>query len=283
MAPHHGKENRLSKRKARNPHEVIDPWPFRVPTAKKGSTNTRIILGPIASTPVPNFGTFSTYTAQKPQKPQRVGAWTPLREIWMPYNNAAIPPSEEITGSASLPLARVKRILALDEDIHQCSNNGAFVITVATELFIRYLAEQAMNVVKTEKKPRRNIQYKDLANAVTRIDNLEFLSDVIPKTTTFREFKEKKSRTVKPNAPLLSGQTTLDQSRSLPTRPADVINPTEAQATEESFQAEASGDGYGREATLAKASRSNGEVVFEHYEPEGNPQNHYDSDDVEMG
>lgn len=118
---------------------------------------------------------------------------------------------------------------------------------------------------------------------MTRIDNLEFLSDVIPKTTTFREFKEKKSRTVKPNAPLLSGQTTLDQSRSLPTRPADVINPTEAQATEESFQAEASGDGYGREATLAKASRSNGEVVFEHYEPEGNPQNHYDSDDVEMG
>ncbi|KAL9584863.1 MAG: hypothetical protein Q9212_001860 [Teloschistes hypoglaucus] len=151
------------------------------------------------------------------------------------------------------------------------------------EMFIRYLAEQAMNVVKTEKKPRRNIQYKDLANAVTRIDNLEFLSDVIPKTTTFREFKEKKSRTVKPSAPLSSGQTTLDQSRSLPTRPADVINPTEAQTTEESLQVEASDDGYGHEATLAKTSRSNGEVVFEHYEPRGNPQNHYESDDVEMG
>lgn len=27
---------------------------------------------------------------------------------------------------------------------------------------IRYLAEQALNVVKAEKKPRRNIQYKDL-------------------------------------------------------------------------------------------------------------------------
>ncbi|KAL8639109.1 MAG: hypothetical protein Q9228_003813 [Teloschistes exilis] len=272
MAPHDDKENRPLKQKARNPYEVIDPWPSRLPTTKKGSNNTRTILGSIASAPVPNFGTFSTYTAQKPQ---RVGVWTPLREIWMPYNNAAIPPSEEITGSASLP--------SLDEDIHQCSNNGAFVITVATELFIRYLAEQAMNVVKTEKKPRRNIQYKDLANAVTRIDNLEFLSDVIPKTTTFREFKEKRTRTMKPNAPLLSGQTTLDQSRSLPTRPVDVINPTEAQDTEKSFQAEASGDMYSREATLAKASHSNGEVVFEHYEPRGNPQNHYDSDDVEMG
>lgn len=29
-------------------------------------------------------------------------------------------------------------------------------------MFIRYLAEQGLNVVKSERKPRRNIQYKDL-------------------------------------------------------------------------------------------------------------------------
>ena len=73
----------------------------------------------------------------------------------------------------------MKRILQLDEDIIQCSNNAAFVITVATvalttiviskgnsnnvqEMFVRYLAEQAHNVVKSERKPRKNIQYKDL-------------------------------------------------------------------------------------------------------------------------
>ena len=58
-----------------------------------------------------------------------------------------------------------------------CSNNAAFVITLATvsqiskpfllsnnakEMFIQYLAEQGHNVVKSEKKPRRNIQYRDL-------------------------------------------------------------------------------------------------------------------------
>ena len=32
-------------------------------------------------------------------------------------------------------------------------------------MFIRYLAEQALNVVKSEKKPRRNIQYKDLGKS----------------------------------------------------------------------------------------------------------------------
>ncbi|KAL8673401.1 MAG: hypothetical protein Q9168_002191 [Polycauliona sp. 1 TL-2023] len=126
-------------------------------------------------------------------------------------------------------LARVKRILALDEDINQCSNNGAFVLTVATEMFIRYLAEQALNVSKSERKPRRNIQYKDLANAVARVDNLEFLTDVIPKTTTFREFKEKKSKPTKVAASLSTGQTTLDGSRSLPSRPADVLNVGEDQ------------------------------------------------------
>lgn len=29
-------------------------------------------------------------------------------------------------------------------------------------MFIRYLAEQSLNVVKSERKPRRNIQYKDV-------------------------------------------------------------------------------------------------------------------------
>lgn len=105
-------------------------------------------------------------------------------------------------------------------------------------MFIRYLAEQALKVNKAEKKPRRNIQYKDLgmkrfspkrvfyllishieANAVARIDNLEFLSDVIPRTTTFKEYKERKARLVEP---LPNGQTTLGQARNLPRRPAGI-------------------------------------------------------------
>lgn len=32
-------------------------------------------------------------------------------------------------------------------------------------MFIRFLAEQAMNEVRSEKKPRRNIQYKDLGKS----------------------------------------------------------------------------------------------------------------------
>ncbi|EED22121.1 histone-like transcription factor, putative [Talaromyces stipitatus ATCC 10500] len=100
----------------------------------------------------------------------------------------------EASGQSVLPLARIKKIIQLDEDIAQCSHNATFLIAIATELFIQYLAEQGYNVVKSERKPRKMIQYKDLATAVSRIDNLEFLADVIPKTTTYRQYKEKRAR-----------------------------------------------------------------------------------------
>ncbi|KKZ60112.1 hypothetical protein EMCG_05137 [[Emmonsia] crescens] len=131
----------------------------------------------------------------------------------MPYNTSAIPPPEEISGHTALPLTRIKKIIHLDEDIAQCSNNAAFVIAVATEMFIRYLAEQGHNVVKSERKPRRTIQYKDLATAVARIDNLEFLADVIPKTTTYKQFKETRAKETANGASVSKSQRTLNGAR----------------------------------------------------------------------
>ncbi|KAI3335193.1 histone-fold-containing protein [Ustulina deusta] len=107
----------------------------------------------------------------------------------MPYNTTAIPPRKEVTGQAQLPLSRVKKIIAQDQDISICSNNAAFVITLATEMFIQYLASEGLNMAKLERKPRRNIQYKDLANAVSHQDNLQFLEDIIPKTVPYKQIK----------------------------------------------------------------------------------------------
>ncbi|KAF2148975.1 hypothetical protein K461DRAFT_297449 [Myriangium duriaei CBS 260.36] len=109
----------------------------------------------------------------------------------MPYNNAPIAPTQEITGTVSLPLTRVKKIIHADDDIANCSNNAAFAIAVATEQFLQYLVEQTHHVVKAERKPRRNIQYRDVANAVARHDNLEFLTDVVPRTVTVKAHKER--------------------------------------------------------------------------------------------
>ncbi|TID00318.1 putative transcription factor C16C4.22 [Colletotrichum higginsianum] len=108
----------------------------------------------------------------------------------MPPNSNAIPPRKEATGQPALPLARVKKIIGTDPDIGICSNNAAFVITLATEMFIQHLASEGHNMAKAERKPRRNVQYKDLATAVNHHDNLEFLEDVIPKTVPYKQIKD---------------------------------------------------------------------------------------------
>jgi DNA polymerase epsilon subunit 4 len=80
-------------------------------------------------------------------------------------------------------------------------------------MFIQKLAEESHNQAKLERKPRRNIQYKDVgklaspssapfpaltqpfhlhpppASAVSHQDNLEFLEDIVPKTTPFKKIK----------------------------------------------------------------------------------------------
>jgi DNA polymerase epsilon subunit 4 len=81
------------------------------------------------------------------------------------------------------------------------------LILNSKELFIQYISEQGHKVAQTESKPRRNIQYRDLgksrirssqsfvltwpfvATAVSRVDNLQFLSDVVPRTVPFKEVK----------------------------------------------------------------------------------------------
>lgn len=84
------------------------------------------------------------------------------------------------------------------------------ILTILQENFIRYLAEQSHNVVKSERKPRKTLAYKDIgesfsrtivarpnnlqATAISRIDNLEFLSDTVPKTKTYRQFREEKAQ-----------------------------------------------------------------------------------------
>lgn len=62
-------------------------------------------------------------------------------------------------------------------------------------MFIQHLAEESHTQAKVDTKPRRNIQYKDVANAVARQDNLEFLEDVVPKTVPYKAIKSASKNT----------------------------------------------------------------------------------------
>ena len=135
----------------------------------------------------------------------------------MPYNTTAIPPRKDPTGHTQLPrksrrllfpaaapkllsritdnnllpVSRVKKIIAADPEISTCSNNAAFIITLAAEMFVQHFTKQASAFARSDhKKPRRNIQYRDMASAVAHDDRLEFLEDIVPRALPFREAKK---------------------------------------------------------------------------------------------
>ncbi|KAK9491910.1 histone-fold-containing protein [Lipomyces doorenjongii] len=117
-------------------------------------------LGDLPAATTPINGTKSSSEKKKPKS----------------HNKEVTPTSvtQPPTGQASLPLARVKRIIKLDEDVRACSNSAAFAVTVATEMFIQYMCEQGLHMSRSDR--RKTLHYKDLANAVHKLDELEFLS-----------------------------------------------------------------------------------------------------------
>jgi DNA-directed RNA polymerase I subunit RPA43 len=64
-------------------------------------------------------------------------------------------------------------------------------------------------------KRAKLISISHIASAVSHTDNLEFLSDVIPKTTTYKQFKEKKA---KESTEMEKGQRTLNGTGAAPAK-----------------------------------------------------------------
>ena len=114
----------------------------------------------------------------------------------------------------------MQKIIQADPERITTSKNAAFAIALATEMFIQHLAQTTHNVVKAERKPRRNNQYRDVSSAIAKTDNLEFLVDVAPKTSTWGTVKKKLEEKEKEDAKkkdkdgqkdgVVNGQKTLD-------------------------------------------------------------------------
>ena len=52
--------------------------------------------------------------------------------------------------------------MEVDDELPGCSNSAAFLIAIATEMFIQYLTERSFEMARSERKPRKNIQYQDV-------------------------------------------------------------------------------------------------------------------------
>lgn len=59
------------------------------------------------------------------------------------HEDSKEPTAKKLKAEPKLPLARVKKIIAQDEDLGQIRKEALILISKATELFIEYLTQQA--------------------------------------------------------------------------------------------------------------------------------------------
>lgn len=119
-----------------------------------------------------------------------------------------------------------------------------------------------------------------IANAVARIDNLEFLSDVVPKTVTFGDYKRRKAEKLARKQELQNGQTTLDGPRLIPNRSNEVIDVDEEFPDEPGQSVDPPVNGHSQ--ATSGPSQSNGNIDLPQ-ELQTNGDSHHDaSEDVDM-
>ena len=76
-----------------------------------------------------------------------------------------------------LPLARIKKIMKMDEDVKMISVETPLLISKACELFIIELAYRGW--VHTIEANRRTLQRNDIAQAISQNDFYDFLLDIV--------------------------------------------------------------------------------------------------------
>ncbi|KAG2136692.1 hypothetical protein DEU56DRAFT_737009 [Suillus clintonianus] len=137
------------------------------------------------------------------------------------------PQCERELGKSILPFSRVQKIIKADKELPIVARDATFLISLATEEFIRRLSEACQKLAEREK--RATVQQKDVASVVRRAEEFMFLEEIIAFHRT--EPPQKRKPKALQNADSQSEPTMLDrfvtkgeESQDLDnTHPADVV------------------------------------------------------------
>lgn len=81
--------------------------------------------------------------------------------------------------NVELPLARIKKIMKLDDEVKMISAEAPIIFAKAAEIFIQELTIRAW--IHTEENKRRTLQRNDTALAISKFDQFDFLIDIVPR------------------------------------------------------------------------------------------------------
>ena len=127
-------------------------------------------------------------------------------------------------GNQLLPLARIKKIMKLDEDVKMISAEAPLLFAKAAEMFIHELTLRAW--LHTEDNKRRTLQRSDIAMAITKYDQFDFLIDIVPRDEIKPMKKENETKTTTVSTdqiPQLYFQLTQQQHQALQTNPNNMV------------------------------------------------------------
>ncbi|GMT00216.1 hypothetical protein PENTCL1PPCAC_22390, partial [Pristionchus entomophagus] len=117
-----------------------------------------------------------------------------IRNFWpiqkKRVDNMTVKYLREASRNQVLPLARVKKIMKIDENVQKqmIAADAPLLLSVASEMFIEELTLRSWEV--TEEAKRKTLQKTDVATATARHDHMDFLIDIIPRTGIIPRPKE---------------------------------------------------------------------------------------------
>ncbi|VVC94680.1 nuclear transcription factor Y subunit gamma-like [Leptidea sinapis] len=143
---------------------------------------------------------------------------TTLQNFWAKVNDDVKRVSAEDFKTQVLPLARIKKIMKLDEEVKMISAEAPVLFAKAAEIFIHELTLRAWS--HTEDNKRRTLQRNDIAMAISRSDQFDFLIDIVPRQEVkFNKPREETPKAVDPQC-IQQQQTVVQNSSQLVTQPA---------------------------------------------------------------
>lgn len=142
---------------------------------------------------------------------------TTLQNFWTKVNDDMKKINGEDFKTQALPLARIKKIMKLDEEVKMISAEAPVLFAKAAEIFIHELTLRAWS--HTEDNKRRTLQRNDIAMAISKSDQFDFLIDIVPR----HEVKPNKPRDDPPR-PVPAEQVTQQQT-TLTNQPQFVLQP----------------------------------------------------------
>ncbi|ESK89967.1 nuclear transcription factor y subunit c-4 [Moniliophthora roreri MCA 2997] len=78
-----------------------------------------------------------------------------------------------------LPLARIKKVMKSDPDVKMIAADAPMIFCKACEIFIAEITARAF--INADSNKRRTLSRSDIATAIAKSDQFDFLIDIVPR------------------------------------------------------------------------------------------------------